>query len=152
MAPSQKLMDTPRKRKKAQVSFVVLINIRSYPLGPARNPNSVQRGGVQFVSMYPGDPTTPGYPSYENSTRTKGENIPDIPSLPLSWANAKILFRTLNGSDALYGKRVRLVNNGESTGCLVFSFEWVTQANICSQYHCGTNLEYLGSHSWPYYR
>jgi N-acetylated-alpha-linked acidic dipeptidase len=75
--------------------------------------------------MYPGDPTTPGYPSYENSTRTKGENIPDIPSLPLSWTNAKILFRTLNGSDPLYGKRVRLVNNGESTGCLVFSFEWV---------------------------
>ena len=47
----------------------------SYPYGPARNPTSVQRGSVQFLSVYPGDPTTPGYPSYENSTRTDGENI-----------------------------------------------------------------------------
>lgn len=45
---------------------------------------------VQFISMYPGDPTTPGYPSYENSTRTEGENIPSIPSLPISWANAEV--------------------------------------------------------------
>ncbi|KAF5333503.1 hypothetical protein D9611_002581 [Ephemerocybe angulata] len=50
-----------------------------YPRGPSRNPNSVQRGSVQFISVYPGDPTTPGYPSYENSTRTEGENIPSIP-------------------------------------------------------------------------
>ena len=41
--------------------------------------------------MYPGDPTTPGYPSYENSTRTDGVNIPAIPSLPISWNNAKVL-------------------------------------------------------------
>lgn len=34
-----------------------------YPDGPARNPTSVQRGSVQFLSTYPGDPTTPGYPS-----------------------------------------------------------------------------------------
>ena len=31
-----------------------------YPKGPARNPTSVQRGSVQFLSQYPGDPTTPG--------------------------------------------------------------------------------------------
>jgi len=62
-----------------------------YPLGPARNPTSVQRGSTQFLSIYPGDPTTPGYPSYENSTRTEGTNIPSIPSLPISWANAKVL-------------------------------------------------------------
>lgn len=43
-----------------------------YPLGPARNPTSVQRGSVQYLSIYPGDPTTPGYPSYENSTRIEG--------------------------------------------------------------------------------
>lgn len=30
----------------------------TYPHGPARNPYSVQRGSVQFISLYPGDPTT----------------------------------------------------------------------------------------------
>ncbi|KAH0839839.1 Zn-dependent exopeptidase [Lanmaoa asiatica] len=63
-----------------------------YPAGPARNPTSIQRGSVQYLSLYPGDPTTPGYPAYENATRVKGGNIPHIPSLPLSWANAKYLF------------------------------------------------------------
>lgn len=31
---------------------------QEWPHGPARNSNSVQRGSVQFISMYPGDPTT----------------------------------------------------------------------------------------------
>jgi N-acetylated-alpha-linked acidic dipeptidase len=84
-----------------------------YPYGPARNPTSVQRGSVQYLSVYPGDPTTPGYPSYENSTRTEGSNIPLIPSLPISWTNAVLLFRTLNKDDDLHGKAVRLVNNGK---------------------------------------
>ncbi|KAI0747310.1 Zn-dependent exopeptidase [Irpex lacteus] len=66
-----------------------------YPHGPARNPTSVQRGSVQYLSLYPGDPTTPGYPAYENSTRTDGSNIPSIPSLPLSWANAQVLLKEI---------------------------------------------------------
>lgn len=82
-----------------------------YPYGPARNPTSVQRGSVQYLSIYAGDPTTPGYPSYENSTRTEGTNIPLIPSLPISWANAGALFKTLIKGDAWEGKLVRLANN-----------------------------------------
>lgn len=78
-----------------------------YPQGPARNLNSVQRGSVQYLSVYPGDPTTPGFPSYENSTRTTGENIPKIPSLPISAANAEKLF-SMVGED---GTEVRLVNH-----------------------------------------
>lgn len=31
---------------------------KEWPYGPARNSNSVQRGSVQFISKYPGDPTT----------------------------------------------------------------------------------------------
>ncbi|KAF5363622.1 hypothetical protein D9756_000320 [Leucocoprinus leucothites] len=81
-----------------------------YPDGPARNPTSVQRGSVQFLSIYPGDPTTPGYPSYENATRTQGTNIPSIPSLPISWDNAKQLLQVLQ-TGPLQGKRVRLSNN-----------------------------------------
>jgi len=90
-----------------------------YPAGPARNPTSVQRGSVQFISMYPGDPTTPGYPAYENATRTEGENIPQIPSLPISWSNAQRLLEEISALDMvkLDGKaserKVRLVNHGQ---------------------------------------
>ena len=95
-----------------------------YPAGPARNPTSIQRGSVQYLSLYPGDPTTPGYPAYENATRVEGRNIPQIPSLPLSWANAKYLFeqelggveegRKLNGK---FGSHViKMANDGTHCG------------------------------------
>ncbi|EPQ59132.1 Zn-dependent exopeptidase [Gloeophyllum trabeum ATCC 11539] len=80
-----------------------------YPNGPARNPTSVQRGSVQYLSMYPGDPTTPGYPAYENSTRTDGANIPKIPSLPMSWNNAKRLLEEI--AEGGGNKTIRLVNH-----------------------------------------
>ncbi|KAK0495781.1 hypothetical protein EDD18DRAFT_1309958 [Armillaria luteobubalina] len=80
---------------------------KPYPEGPARSPTSVQRGSVQFISMYPGDPTTPGYPSYENVTRTEALNIPSIPSLPFSWANAQKLLELSEKGEI----NVRLVNH-----------------------------------------
>lgn len=91
-----------------------------YPAGPARNPTSIQRGSVQYLSIYPGDPTTPGYPAYQNATRVEGGNIPHIPSLPLSWANAKYLFEQELGGvvegrklDGKFGGRaVKMVNDG----------------------------------------
>ncbi|CAL1701233.1 unnamed protein product [Somion occarium] len=79
-----------------------------YPNGPARNPTSVQRGSVQYLSLYPGDPTTPGYPSYENSTRSDSVNIPAIPSLPLSWNNAKVLLEEIESGK---NRTVSLVNH-----------------------------------------
>ncbi|KAH9077021.1 Zn-dependent exopeptidase [Lactarius deliciosus] len=78
-----------------------------YPHGPARNPTSVQRGSVQFLSIYPGDPTTPGYPSYETVRAQDGSNIPSIPSLPISWANAKVLLEEIDGKN----RPVKLTNH-----------------------------------------
>lgn len=105
--------------------FVTVENgFAPYPAGPARNPTSVQRGSVQFISSYPGDPTTPGYPSYENATREEGTNIPKIPSLPISWQNAERLLEEIealysigkDGKKSLSGKasqsRIKLVNHG----------------------------------------
>ena len=70
----------------------------AYPDGPARNPTSVQRGSVQFLSTYPGDPTTPGYPSKKDSPRAdKSHVVPSIPSLPISYAEAIPLLRALDG-------------------------------------------------------
>lgn len=95
-----------------------------YPAGPARNPSSVQRGSVQYLSLYPGDPTTPGYPAYEDAERTEGTNIPTIPSLPISWQNAQKLIEEIgdiyvqgdDGQRRLSGRAsersVRLVNHG----------------------------------------
>ena len=66
-----------------------------------------------------GDPTTPGYPAYENATRTDGSNIPKIPSLPISWNNAQKLLaeiappaesRKLTGSASK--STIKLVNHG----------------------------------------
>ncbi|KAF9052312.1 Zn-dependent exopeptidase [Hymenopellis radicata] len=82
---------------------------KPYPHGPARNPNSIERGTVAFITAYPGDPTTPDYPAYENATRMESLNVPNIPSLPLSSANAaKLLQYYENG-----GASVRLVNHAE---------------------------------------
>ncbi|KAJ6628922.1 Isocitrate/isopropylmalate dehydrogenase-domain-containing protein [Mycena sp. CBHHK59/15] len=68
-----------------------------YPAGPARNPTAVQRGSVAYINLYPGDPTTPGFPAYEDSNRTEGANSPKIPSLPISWANAECLLEEIDG-------------------------------------------------------
>ena len=68
-----------------------------------------------------GDPTTPGYPAYENATRTDGSNIPKIPSLPISWNNAQKLLaeiappaesRKLTGLASK--STIKLVNHGVS--------------------------------------
>ncbi|KAL8280525.1 hypothetical protein RQP46_007173 [Phenoliferia psychrophenolica] len=73
-----------------------------YPDGPARQPSSVQRGSVQYLSMYPGDPLTPFTPAYKNATtrlpRDSTEiNVPDIPSFPISFQDALPLLKSLNG-------------------------------------------------------
>jgi N-acetylated-alpha-linked acidic dipeptidase len=71
---------------------------KQYPEGPARNPSSVQRGSVQFLSVRPGDPTTPGYPSKPGAPRAPVDDvIPSIPSLPISYTDAIPILKALNG-------------------------------------------------------
>ncbi|WWC70018.1 uncharacterized protein I206_103962 [Kwoniella pini CBS 10737] len=69
----------------------------AYPEGPARQPSSVQRGSVQFLSKYPGDPSTPGEPAYKNATRIESGSQPSIPSLPLSYEDVIPLLKALEG-------------------------------------------------------
>ncbi|KAK7052865.1 Vacuolar protein sorting-associated protein 70 [Paramarasmius palmivorus] len=93
----------------------------TYPHGPARNPTAIERGSVMLIPTYPSDPTTPGYPAYENAQRQKPTNIVKIPSLPISWQNAQRLleeignvYMEVDGRKVLSGKssesKVRLVN------------------------------------------
>ncbi|CDU25954.1 related to glutamate carboxypeptidase II [Sporisorium scitamineum] len=83
---------------------------KAYPDGPARNPSAVQRGSVQGLSFYPGDPSTPGKPSYRNASRLEpddADSLPKIPSLPLSYSEAKVLLEAIKGK----GVKASDVNN-----------------------------------------
>ncbi|KAI1433495.1 Zn-dependent exopeptidase [Xylaria sp. CBS 124048] len=81
--------------------------LKPYPDGPARNPSSVQRGSVQYLSIGPGDPTTPGYPSKPGVVREPVDGfIPGIPSLPISYSDALPILRALNG----HGPRASDIN------------------------------------------
>nr|POE62752.1 putative glutamate carboxypeptidase [Quercus suber] len=91
---------------------------KTYPDGPARNPSSLQRGSVEYLSalicqlkskimtytnvqtigVAPGDPTTVGYPSLPGCERQPTDGrIPTIPSLPLSYTEALPFLKALNG-------------------------------------------------------
>ncbi|EEH11071.1 membrane protein [Histoplasma capsulatum G186AR] len=71
---------------------------KPYPEGPARNPSAVERGSVQFLTISPGDPTTPGYASTPGCPRQNpNHSIPSIPSLPISFKDAIPLLKALNG-------------------------------------------------------
>jgi N-acetylated-alpha-linked acidic dipeptidase len=79
-------------------NITTLNGYAAYPDGYARNPTAVQRGSVQFLSTYPGDPTTPGYPSKKDSPRTGTEiTTPRIPSIPISWQDAGPFLEALDG-------------------------------------------------------
>ncbi len=72
-----------------------------YPDGPMRPESAIQRGSVQFLSLGPGDPTTPFVPSTKGAKRTprdKLTTIPRIPSLPLSYGEAAKILRALAGA------------------------------------------------------
>jgi len=73
-----------------------------YPDGPMRPPSAIQRGSVQYLSVQPGDPSTPGgLPSTAGArriTRDQMNNVPKIPSLPISYREAEKLLRQLGGS------------------------------------------------------
>ena len=72
-----------------------------WPIGPWRPANGVQRGSVQFLFKYPGDPQTPGFastPDLPASSRVSGDdNQPHIVSIPLSYADAAPILNALKG-------------------------------------------------------
>jgi N-acetylated-alpha-linked acidic dipeptidase len=72
-----------------------------YPLGPWRPESGVQRGSVQYLFKYPGDPETPGVastPDLPDSARVNPEgNQPHIISIPLSYGDASPILKALKG-------------------------------------------------------
>jgi N-acetylated-alpha-linked acidic dipeptidase len=73
----------------------------SYPNGPWRPETGVQRGSVQFLFQYPGDPETPGVAStldLPDSARISPEGAqPHIVSIPISYYDAAPILKALKG-------------------------------------------------------
>jgi N-acetylated-alpha-linked acidic dipeptidase len=82
-----------------------------YPMGPWRPDTSVQRGSVQYLFKYAGDPETPGVAStldLPDSARIKNIEGPDgnqprIISIPLSSHDAAPILQALKGPGAPQG-------------------------------------------------
>jgi N-acetylated-alpha-linked acidic dipeptidase len=79
-----------------------------WPIGPWRPETGVQRGSVQFLFKYPGDPETPGVAStldLPDSARIpnpsgSGGSQPYIISIPLSYHDAEPILQALKGPSA----------------------------------------------------
>jgi len=80
----------------------------TFPAGPFRPRDGVQRGSVADMPLYPGDPLTPGVGATKDAKRLKIEEAPTItkiPVLPISYADAQPLLAALTGRVAPEGWR-----------------------------------------------
>ena len=71
-----------------------------YPKGPWRPVASGQRGSVQYLFDYPGDPLTPGRPSIPGEPRLKPEEATDLtrlPVQPIAYDVARTILSQLKG-------------------------------------------------------
>ena len=76
----------------------------TYPSGPMRPPQGLQRGSVLDMLLYPGDPLTPGVGATKNAKRLKiseARPILKIPVLPISYADAQVFPGRPNGEARL---------------------------------------------------
>lgn len=77
-----------------------------YPQGPYRPATGVQRGSIDYMFKYPGDPTTPGIaslpglPETERTPPAQAANLPKILTLPLSYADAAPILQNLTGPES----------------------------------------------------
>ncbi|HEX2664367.1 MAG TPA: transferrin receptor-like dimerization domain-containing protein [Candidatus Acidoferrum sp.] len=72
----------------------------TFPGGPYRPADGVQRGSVEDMPLYPGDPLTPGVGATKDAKRLKVEEAPvitKIPVLPISYGDAQPLLVALGG-------------------------------------------------------
>jgi len=72
----------------------------SYPEGPMRPSEGVQRGSVMDMPVYPGDPQTPGIgakPGVKLIPLDKVQTITKIPVMPISYDDAKPFLLALGG-------------------------------------------------------
>jgi N-acetylated-alpha-linked acidic dipeptidase len=69
-----------------------------YPDGPWGPDSHIQRGGIVYDFMVPGDPLTPGWASLPGARRIAKEDavsLPKIISAPMSYKDARVILDTL---------------------------------------------------------
>src|SRR3984885_9363045 len=104
----------------------------TYPAGPFRPADGVQRGSVMDMPVYPGDPLTPGVGATKDAKRLKLSEVTTltkIPTLPISYGDAQPLLAALTGPVVPKSWRGGLpityrVGPGASTVHLKVSFNW----------------------------
>ncbi len=73
----------------------------TYPKGPQRPPEGVQRGSVNDITQFSGDPLTPDVGATPGAqrryTRETAPTLMKIPALPISYADALPLLQALGG-------------------------------------------------------
>jgi N-acetylated-alpha-linked acidic dipeptidase len=71
-----------------------------FPNGPMRNGQGVERGSVQDLPVYSGDPLTPGIAAVPGARRLAirdAATLTKIPVLPISYSDAQPLLSAING-------------------------------------------------------
>jgi N-acetylated-alpha-linked acidic dipeptidase len=74
-----------------------------YPDGPWGPESHIQRGGIVYDFMVPGDPLTPGWPSVPGAKRisaNEATSLPTIISVPMSYKDARVILESLGGPEA----------------------------------------------------
>lgn len=103
-----------------------------YPVGAYKNSFGAQRGSVQDMPVYPGDPLTPGIGATPDAKRLKREeasNLIRIPVLPISYGDARPLLEALKGPVAPPAWRGALpityhIGPGPAKVHLKVTFDW----------------------------
>ena len=104
----------------------------TFPIGPMRPSQGVQRGSVMDVPLYGGDPLTPGVGATKDAKRlplAEAKTIARIPTLPISYGDAKPLLAALGGPVAPDSWRGALpityhVGPGPAKVHLAVKFDW----------------------------
>ncbi len=74
-----------------------------FPNGPWGPESHIQRGGIPFDFLVPGDPLTPGWASVPGAKRIDAKDavsIPKIISVPMSYRDARVILESLGGPEA----------------------------------------------------
>lgn len=111
----------------------------AYPKGPWRPETSIQRGSIQYIFKYPGDPTTPGIasvtslPDSQRISPEQATNMPKIPTTPISYGDASPILENLGGPET----------PREWQGALPFTYH-VGPGPVRVKMHLKQNFQY-----WP---
>ena len=76
---------------------------KMFPNGPWGPESHIQRGGIPFDFLVPGDPLTPGWASVPGAKRIDAKDavsIPKIISVPMSYRDARVILESLGGPEA----------------------------------------------------